>query len=203
MKRRAIAILAASCLTSASALAAPPEVEALWAGVQGVHSVQATFTSVQTRAILTAPQSASGELLWASPDRLVWRWHTPMPAVFQMNGSVVGMSYPQLDVHERIDLQDNEQVHRLARSIGVWLADDIAAVEKDYEVSWVEGRVVLVPRDATLAGLFAQLSIEFGGEPARPARIALLEPDGDRLDIELVTYQANPSIPDDAFDLPP
>lgn len=198
---------AAAFLLTTVALASdvPPEATAIWEDMSQVRSVQASFVQVQHRSLLAKPLTSTGTLAFTRPDRILWRVEQPAASVFVIDGTKVGMAYPDLGVREEMDLEGNPDAERLTRGLMVWLAGDLAQVTRDYTVTWQPGPpavAVLVPRDATLAALLSKLELTITGDPARVERVVMHEPDGDRVEIALNDLVLDPTLPPDTFKLP-
>ncbi len=203
--------LAALLVTSALADDLPPEAVAAWEAMGKVRSLEARFEQQRTSSLLAQPLASSGTLRFQRPDKLAWLVEQPGRSTMVVDGSRVGMSYPDLGVYEQLDLAGDPDAERLVRSMMVWLAGDLEQVAADYGVRWAaapqdsqEGALhlaTLEPRDATMAALISRLELTLGGEPLRVMAVTMHEPDGDRVDIAMVDVQLDPSFPADAFEL--
>ena len=199
--------LALPLLIAPVALAAEPPAEAVvaWEAMSQVRSVQASFTQVQHRSLLAFPLESTGTLAFTRPDRILWRVEKPAPSIFVIDGTKVGMAYPELGVREEMDLHGNAEAERLTRGLMVWLAGDLEQVTRDYDVAWVPGPpsvAVLTPKDPTLRELLSELELTVSGEPPRVEQVVLHEPDGDRVEIRLTDLVLDPELPPDTFRLP-
>ena len=198
---------AALILLAPVALAAdtPPEAVAVWNAMSSVRTVSATFTQVQHRSLLSKPLESTGTLAFTRPDRILWKVEQPAASVFVIDGTKVGMAYPDLGVREEMDLDGNPDAERLTRGLMVWLAGDLEQVTRDYHVTWAPGPpsvATLVPRDELLLGLLSKLELTISGEPPRVDRVVMFEPDGDRVEITLSDLVLDPTLPPDTFKLP-
>ena len=184
---------------------APPEAVAVWNAMSEVRTVQARFVQVQHRALLAKPLESTGTLAFSRPDRILWKVEAPASSVFVIDGTKVGMAYPDLGVREEMDLEGNPDAERLTRGLMVWLAGDLEQVTRDYLVTWSPGPpsvATLVPRDDTLSALLSKLELTISGEPPRVDRVVMYEPDGDRIEIALSDLVLDPSLSSDTFKLP-
>ncbi len=203
--RTLLPLMAFTCASVALAADAPPEAVAVWEAMGQVRTLQAQFVQVQHRSLLTRPLESTGTLAFARPDRILWRVEKPAKSVFVIDGTRVGMSYPDLGVREEMDLDGNPDAERLTRGLMVWLAGDLEDVTRDYLVQWKPGPptvAVLTPRDEMLAGLLSRLELTITGEPPRVDQVVLHEPDGDRVEIVLSDLVLDPAFPPDTFKLP-
>ncbi|GEM_PF-3149494 len=184
---------------------APPEAVAAWEAMSQVRSLQAKFVQVQHRSLLSKPLESSGTLAFTRPDRILWRVEQPAASVFVIDGTKVGMAYPDLGVREEMDLEGNPDAERLTRGLMVWLAGDLAQVTRDYHVAWQAGPpsvATLTPKDETLAALLSKLELTVSGDPPTVDAVVMHEPDGDRVEITLTDLVLDPNLPPDTFKLP-
>ncbi len=183
----------------------PPEAVEAWNAMSEVRSVQAKFVQVQHRSLLAKPLTSTGTLAFTRPDRILWQVEAPAKSVFVIDGTKVGMAYPDLGVREEMDLGGNEDAERLTRGLMVWLAGDLAQVTRDYDVVWQSGPpevAVLTPRDDTLKALLSKLELTISGSPPVVDGVVMHEPDGDRVEIALSDLVLDPTLPPDTFKLP-
>jgi outer membrane lipoprotein-sorting protein len=203
-----LALLAASAVASDDL---PVEAVAAWEAMSQVGSLEARFEQRRSTALLSEPLVSTGVLRFVRPDKLAWVVEQPGRSTMVVRGSQVALSYPELGVHEQLDLAGDPDAERLVRSMMVWLAGDLEAVRRDYAVAWAsaapgapEGAAhlaTLTPRDETMAALIARLELSIGGEPLRVLSVVMHEPDGDRVDIAMRDVRMDPGFPDDAFSL--
>ncbi len=204
--------LTLSSPTQAEQPALPAEAEAVWQAMNQVGSLQARFTQRRSSSLLQAPLISTGQLQFQRPDKLAWIVETPGRSLMVVDGSTVGLSYPDLGVQETMDLAGDPDAERLVRSMMVWLAGDLQQVLADYQVHWSSAgaeetapgtlhRATLQPRDPTMAALVSSLELCIGGDPLRVLAVAMLEPDGDRVDIKLHDVQLDPQLSAGAFSL--
>jgi outer membrane lipoprotein-sorting protein len=196
----------------AASLAADPlpqEAVEVWEAMSQVRSLEASFRQSRTTTLLAQPLVSTGTLRFARPDRLAWVVQTPGRSTMVVDGSKVGMSYPDLGVHEQLDLAGDPDAERLVRSMMVWLAGDLEQVQADYAVQFAAAPAgsealhlaTLEPRSPTMAALISKLELSIGGEPLRVLAVTMHEPDGDRVDITMHDVQLDPQLPPDAFGL--
>jgi outer membrane lipoprotein-sorting protein len=197
--------------TTFAAEGLPPEAVAAWQAMSTVRSLEARFEQRRSTTLLAQPLVSSGTLRFARPDKLAWVVEQPGRSTMVVSGSQVGMSYPDLGVHDQLDLAGDPDAERLVRSMMVWLAGDLEQVQRDYGVAWSnapagapEGalhQATLTPRDTTMAALISSLDLIIGGDPLRVLAVTMHEPDGDRVDIAMFDVRLDPELPDDAFSI--
>jgi hypothetical protein len=64
-----------------------------------------------------------------------------------------------------------------------WMQADAAAVERDFTATYSADGAALKPKDRQLAALLSEIRIRFAPGPWRVRDVALVEPDGDRVEI--------------------
>lgn len=186
----------------AAGAAVSPDLEAAFAAMAQVKSLQASFTQVQTRQVLSRPLESSGTLAFTRPDRLRWEVTSPAPSLFVLEGTLVGNWWPQLGVREEVDLGERPEVRRTVEAMMVWLQADLAAVQRDFTVTWTAPVARLVPRAEPLNALIHHLDLTVSGAPPRVETVVIAEPDGDRVEIRLTDVVLDPVLPDGTFRLP-
>jgi hypothetical protein len=146
--------------------------------------LEARFSQVQHRAILKQPLTSTGDVRFerAGP-KLAWTVTSPSKSSFTLDGQVAKMAYPDLGMSETIDLAQVPDASRLATSLLVWMQADAAAVERDFVATYAADAAALKPKDKQLAALISEIRIRFAPSPWRVRDVALVEPDGDRVDI--------------------
>ena len=122
-----------------------------------------------------------------------------------MNGTRVGMAWPDIGISEEVMLSDNPEVAQMVQGMMVWMTADLLTVEKDFTVTWTSGspcRAALIPRNAAVASMLARIEISVEGEPPTVRTITLVEPDQDTVEITLSDIRPNKTLSVDAFTLP-
>lgn len=180
----------------------PPEASATWARMAEVQRLQADFTQVRHSKLLARPFSSTGTLRFERPGRLAWAVEEPARSTFIMDGTTVGMWYPDLEVREEIDLSGTPEAANLVQGMMVWLGGDLAEVTAQYDLVWTPPTVTLTPRDDAMKAMVHHMDLTLSGDPVMVTGVVIHEPDGDRVEITLSNVQVDPTLPDDAFALP-
>ncbi len=180
----------------------PPEALTAWARMAEVERLEADFVQVRHSRLLSKPFSSSGTLRFERPERLAWSVEEPSPSTFVMDGSRVGMWYPDLGVREEIDLAGSPETASLVQGMMIWLGGDLDRVTEQYEFSWAAPTATLRPKDASMKVIVDRLELTISGEPPLVSSVVIHEPDGDRVEITLQNVQIDPAFPANAFDLP-
>jgi len=181
----------------------PPNAITAWQALSAVQTLQATFTQERTSRLLTKPLVAEGELRFARPGKMAWVTSTPGRSTFVMDGTRVGMAWPDLDMREEIDLASSPEMASLVAATMVWLGGDLARVQEDYEVAWTDGTpasVLLTPRSAPLSGIIGTLELTVTVPVIE--QVVITEPDGDRVQIRFSDVKIDQPLDAGAFLLP-
>lgn len=182
----------------------PPEAVTTWAALDANASLSADFTQVRHSKLLSKPITSSGHLAFARPDRMAWTVTSPARSTFVLDGTKVGMAYPDLGMRDEIDLASNAEVASLVQGMMVWLGGDLETVSKDYDVAWTSGSpavATLTPKDARLSAIIGTLDLTIADGPTIE-KVVITEPDGDRVEITFTSVVPNAELAAEAFALP-
>lgn len=156
----------------------------VWAELARVQKLEAHFEQVQTRKVLKQPLTSHGTVSYDRPkSALLWQVTDPAKSTFSLIGAVAKMDYPDLGMSDTIDLAQVPDANRIASSMLVWMKADASAVSRDFDVTYSAEAAALKPKDKTLAGLLAEIRIQFTPGPWRVRGVDLVEPDGDLVHI--------------------
>lgn len=141
---------------------------------------RATFVEKKYLAMLDAPVTSSGELLFTAPGRLERRTLKPRPEVMVLENGVMTLTRGQRQMVLR--LQDQPAVGALAESVRATLAGDRAALERHYrlklEGSQARWSLLLLPREAATRAYVHEIRI--GGERGEVRTVEVEQSDKDR-----------------------
>lgn len=172
-------LVLAACLLAAPAWAAW-DLDQLMQGLARNKVARATFVEKKYFAMLDAPVTSSGELLFTAPDRLERRTLKPRPESMVLEGDTMTMTRGQRQMVMK--LQDQPAVGALTESIRATLAGDRAALERHYtlKLDGSESRwsLLLVPRDARTRAWVLEIRIE--GERGEVRTVEVEQSDKDR-----------------------
>ena len=170
----------------ALALCAPPVAAADWTIARLMEALaankasRATFNETRFLALLDRPLESSGELRFTPPGRLEKRTLAPGSESLVVDGDSVVVE--RSGKRYSLSLRDHPEVAVFVDSIRGTLAGDRKSLELAYALS-LEGRearwrLVLRPRDASVARLVERIEVDGAGPDVR--RIEITQPDGDR-----------------------
>lgn len=167
------------CLLAAPAWAGW-DIEQLMKALAGNRVSRATFVEKKFIAMLDAPVTSSGELLFTPPDRLERRTLKPRPESVILEGGVMTMTRGQRQM--ALKLQEYPAVGALTESIRGTLAGDREALEKHYtlklEGSEARWSLVLAPREAKTRAIVLEIRID--GERGEVRTVEIEQSDKDR-----------------------
>ena len=169
---------------AAALLAAPAwagwDLDQLMQALAANRVSRATFVEKKHIAMLDAPVTSSGELLFTPPDRLERRTLKPRPESVVLEGGVMTMTRGQRQMVLR--LQDYPAIGALTESIRATLAGDRQALDRHYTLK-LEGAeprwaLVLTPREARTRAFVLEIRIE--GERGEVRTVEIEQSDKDR-----------------------
>jgi len=184
------------------------DLRARFAELAAHQRLSANFQQVQHRSILSMPIESTGRLAFSRPARLMWRVDTPATSIFVMTQGKMGMAYPELGVRQEIDLSKDADAMRLVEAMMVWMDGDYDAVTENYSVSWSPqedgtAQATLTPTNERLKPMISTITLGISAGPGHHVqRVVIVEPDEDRVEIDLVDIQIDPNLPADTFELP-
>jgi len=191
-------------LATAAAEDLPAEAVATWQALSRSTTLQADFTQIRTSSLLTQPLTTTGTLVFQRPEKMAWTTLAPVRSTFVMDGSKVGMAYPDLDMREEIDLGGNPDVASLVTSMMVWLGGDLEKVSQDYTLTWIPGsptRALLEPKEETLSAIISSLELHIDATP-QIVEVRITEPDGDTVHIAFSDVKTDEALAEGVFELP-
>jgi outer membrane lipoprotein-sorting protein len=174
------AALLALALFAPSVPAADWTIASLMEALAANKASRATFNETRFLALLDRPLESSGELRFTPPGRLEKRTLAPGSETLVVDGDSVLVERP--GKRYSLSLRDHPEVAVFVDSIRGTLAGDRKSLERAYALS-LEGReprwrLVLRPREASVARLVERIEVDGAGADVR--RIEITQPDGDR-----------------------
>lgn len=171
--------LLALALTAPTAWAAW-DIDQLMALLSRNRVSRATFVEKKYLAMLDAPVTSSGELLYTPPGRLERRTLKPRPESVVLEGGTMTMKRGNSQQVLRVD--DYPALGALIESVRGTLAGDRQALERHYTLK-LEGNeqrwaLVLTPREARTRALV--LEVRIAGERGEVRSIEIEQGDRDR-----------------------
>lgn len=172
--------LVALALWASPAPAADWTVARLMEALAANKAGRATFNETRFLALLDQPLESSGELRFTPPHRLEKRTLAPGNETLVVDGDSVLIE--RSGKRYSLSLRDHPEVAVFVDSIRGTLAGDRKSLERAYTLSLAGSeprwRLVLRPRDESVARLVASIEVEGAGADVR--RIEITQPDGDR-----------------------
>ena len=144
-----------------------------------------SFTEKTYVSILDQPLESAGELVYVRPDRLEKRTFRPRPEIASLQGGE--LSLERGGQRRTLRLEDYPEAAAFVDSIRATLAGDRASLEATYRVSLsgseADWTLVLEPLGMRMAAVVRRIEIRGRGAQAR--RVEILQPGGDRSEMEL------------------
>lgn len=141
---------------------------------------RATFVEKKYIAMLDAPVTSSGELLFTAPDRLERRTQKPRAEAMVLEGGVMTLTRGQRQMVMK--LQDYPVIGALTESIRATLAGDRQALERHYTLkldgSEARWSLLLTPREARTRAFVLEIRID--GERGEVRTVETEQSDKDR-----------------------
>lgn len=125
-----------------------------------VESVQADFVQEKNMAILARPLISTGRFLFQAPDSLRWEYFTPLHSVLLMDSGQI-RKFVEKDaafVEEKGMGLNAMQV--VMQEITGWLDGTITDTETFLAKQTDARRIILTPRDKTLAGIINHIELK-------------------------------------------
>ncbi len=171
-------------LLTVALLAAPAwaawDIDQLMKALAATKVTRATFVEKKYLAMLDAPVTSSGELLFTPPDRLERRTLRPRPESVVLEAGTMTMLRGSRQMV--LKLQDYPSIGALTESVRGTLAGDRQALEKHYtlKLEGTESRwsLLLVPREARTRAIVLEIRID--GERGEVRTVEIEQSDKDR-----------------------
>ncbi len=154
--------------------------------------LEAAYEETRQMALLDAPLSLRGRLVFRAPDYLAKSVETSPPELLVVEGSTVRR---QLGAQEiaRFALDAHPALRAFVEAYRATLSGDRPALEAHYRIEYSEPvdaperddwTLVLIPRDSDLAARVERIVLD--GRAARLQRIRIHEPGGDLSDMRVM-----------------
>ncbi len=198
IRARLLAGLAAATMLAGTAMAqpeTPASLDRLAAYFESVETLEGEFRQTTRDETDTVIEQAAGSFVMARPQRFVWDYDTPWEQVIVADGE-------KLWVHD-VALEQ-VVVRPLDDALGVGaaqlLSGDFANLQADFDLSVTDdGRIRMQPTDPAWNFQRVHLTLEDGV----PVTIEVQDGMGQRVTVELIGIERNPSIDFERFDFEP
>ncbi|CAI10132.1 hypothetical protein ebA7065 [Aromatoleum aromaticum EbN1] len=185
-----ILLLCAVAITAPLAAAEAWTIEQLMHTLGQQRSGQAHFVERKYLAILDAPVESSGELRFRAPDRLEKITLEPRRESLVLEGNT--LTVVRGERRHIVQLSDYREIAAFIDSIRATLAGDQAALDRIYAASLTgtpqDWTLTLLPREPKMAEVVLRIAIN--GSHAQLRGIEILQADGDRSVMEIVSERA-------------
>jgi hypothetical protein len=162
--------------------AAPWDIGLLMQQLGRVESARSTFVERKTLAMLTAPLSSSGTLVYTAPGRLEKYTLLPRPETLVLDGNKLTIEYKDRNQRRTLVLQDYPVIWAFVESIRSTLAGDLQTLNRFYRTtlqgSEEQWQLSLRPAEPGMQAVVKEIQIS--GIRARVHTIEIVEAAGDR-----------------------
>jgi hypothetical protein len=189
--------ISAGCLSwiiSAVAVAASPafDLPQLMAMLARVDRSVVAFEETRHFTVLATPVVRRGTLQYVRPDRLEMRVVTPIPETVEIVGSRIRIE--STDGRREWDLAGQPVAFAWIEGIRASLAGDTESLKRRFRIELTGAAdawgMRLEPVDARVAAALARVDVQ--GRRAQILSIAILDAQGDRIDIALTPSERSP-----------
>jgi len=160
--------------------------EQLTTALKSLSSLSSDFTQTKRLSYLEKPAVATGRLLFRSPNKIRWEYHTPKPSVTILDGN------------------DNRQGKGgpgplLAAALSGGDLFDDSRFSNTYYRDGPDYIVVQTPKDKTFSRLIKQAELVIDGRTWLVKRVEITDPSSDSTTLEFINQQKNTAIPTETF----
>ncbi len=167
-----------------------------------VESVQANFMQEKNMAILARPLVSTGRFLFQAPDSLRWEYFTPLHSVLLMDNGQI-RKFVEKDaafVEERGMGLNAMQV--VMQEITGWLDGNITDTETFLAKQTDARRIILTPRDKTLAGIINYIELKLLDTSGLMESVTIFESEKSFTKMNFSDAKLNEQIPEISFRKP-
>ena len=184
-----ILLIAAASLFAAPGWAATWDLDTLMQALARNKISRATFVEKKYLAMLDAPATSSGELLFTPPNRLERRTLKPRPESVVLEDGTMTMVRGQRQMVLRLD--EYPAIAALTESVRGTLAGDRAGLERHYTLRMqgdpAHWSLLLVPKEARTRAFVLQIRIDGQGGEVRTVEIEQSDKDRSVMTIQKAT----------------
>jgi outer membrane lipoprotein-sorting protein len=169
-----------------------------------VVTMRASFEKDTASSLLLEPETASGEFLYRSPDRAIWRVTKPLPVVMALTDVEMVTYFPDRNSAERIGISNvSARVFEYLGASGSLetLMQYFSVTAEFPDVVGEEYHLKLLPRYARIKKRIASMDIWVDADRFLPSRLKYTEPNGDHTEYRFRDIEVNVDLPPEAFEL--
>jgi outer membrane lipoprotein-sorting protein len=167
-----------------------------------VNTLSGDFVQEKHLAVFREVMTSKGRFYLQKPDRLRWELLTPVRSGFVIRGSK-GRRWNDLTGRTEAFSADKDPILKIvADQLFSWASADFGRLEKQYRISVLEDRPVLLrlePRGEAMGSYLEYLVIQFAADDRHVKSVEVHEKGGDFTGIRFVNTQVNGPLAADLF----
>ncbi|MBP7149380.1 MAG: outer membrane lipoprotein carrier protein LolA [Acidobacteria bacterium] len=171
---------------------------------RGIRSFEAEVTETRSMALLSKAEVLRGTLTFQVPGRVRWAYREPEERVYVLaDGQLTGW-IPSRNRVEKVNVARREDRIRSLIAFG----NEAQDLQREFQVSLVQpssvagaDELLLVPDSRRLRRRVPEIRLWVDQRSGLLRQVRWLTGDGDRVQLELTNFRANPPLPADTFTL--
>lgn len=195
-------LLFCACLCPAAATAA--ELEPILARLEkvaaGVNTLSSDFVQEKHLAMFEEVLTSKGRFVFAKPDRLRWELLEPVSSGFVLVGNQGRRWSDRSGRSEPFDLAREPVMKLVAEQLLSWARADFARLRKEYRLSLVSEKPVVLRLDPLAkGGVLSHLLIGFAAAETHVEKVEIHDRDGDFTRIRFLAATVNAPVAKELF----
>ena len=166
-----------------------------------IRTLQCQFVQTKTSALLAGEAVSKGNMVFRSPDRLLWRYTEPFAYTLLVRGDSVTM---QAAGQQKAETAVNSRLQRAVSGMVTGMVSGRKLFDENmYEIqlfddgkSW---RAEMQPKSRSMKRMFTQLTLQFDKQSQRVTEVKFVEAGGDRTTIRFKEVSCNVPIDNSLF----
>ena len=166
-----------------------------------IETYSGKFVQKRTLELFGETRISTGNLLYKTPQRMIWKYQTPDVMQMRLTREAVSFYFPDLEQIEIYPSSEN------TGDSGFFFAFESSAAQmkKNFEITVSDGkngayRVHLLPKSETLSSRLTAITLWLDKSDYLPRKILILEKMGDSTLIELSDIKVNEPLGDDEME---
>jgi outer membrane lipoprotein carrier protein len=175
----------------------------LYSSSEKINTLECSFVQKQVLSMLSDEVTSKGTMTFKKTDRLLWIYNAPYEFVFLMNnGRITTKSGGKTS---SFDSGSSPLMKELCKIMVAGLKGDTKSLETSFNTKYLTNgtqiKVVMNPRNKSLASVFKQIDLLFDAGTFIVSSIEMAEPSGDKTTISINNVKINGTVDDKVFDI--
>jgi outer membrane lipoprotein carrier protein len=175
----------------------------LYSSSEKINTLECNFVQKQILSMLSDEVVSKGTMTFKKTDRLLWIYNSPYEFVFLMNnGRITTKSGGKTS---SFDSGSSPLMKELCKIMVAGLKGDTKSLETSFNTKYLTNgtqiKVVMNPRNKSLASVFKQIDLLFDAGTFIVSSIEMAEPSGDKTSISVSNVKINGTVDDKVFDI--